>query len=75
MVPEAVVMCTKVKQTLKHTNVKIVTALHNMPGYEAMNINVMLWFSLLKNNSFIKRFRALCLLSIFQYLSLHMFQD
>lgn len=65
MVPEAVVMCTKVKQTLKHTNVKIVTALHNMPGYEAMNINVMLWFSLLKNNSFIKRFRALCLLSIF----------
>lgn len=63
MVPEAVQMCSIASKATLGTSCRIVSALHNMPGYEKMNLHILLLESLLFNDSLIKRFRALiCLL-------------
>lgn len=71
MVPEAVVMCDVAAKATEGTSCKIVSALHNMPGYEKLNLSILLKESMLFNESFVKRARAgisLLLFPIFKWL-------
>jgi glycosyltransferase involved in cell wall biosynthesis len=63
--PEAVKFANICYKAVKGTNCKVVTALHNMPGYEKIGLYSLLTESLKTNDLILKRFRALFLLLIF----------
>lgn len=65
MVPEAVAMCDVAAKATEGTACKIVSALHNMPGYEKLNLTILLKESMLYNKSIAKRVRASISLLLF----------
>lgn len=67
MVPEAVELYDVAAKATAGTSCNIVSALHNMPGYEKKNLHILLLESLFYNESLIKRLRALVSLILFPF--------
>lgn len=66
LVPEAIELGLEVKSALKeNSNCKIVSALHNMPGYERKRLHILFLESLIFNTSIVKRLRAAICLALF----------
>lgn len=65
IVPEGYMMTGIIAKAAKGTNCKIVSAMHNKPGYERCRLYIQIIDSLLYNESIIKRIRALCILLVY----------
>lgn len=58
MVPEAVLLGKQVSYAIKGLNCRVVSALHNKPGYEKQNLHLQLLESMFFNKNLLKRIRA-----------------
>lgn len=65
IVPEGYMMTGIAAEATKGTNCKIVSAMHNKPGYERCRLHIQIIDSLLYNESIIKRVRAFFILLVY----------
>jgi glycosyltransferase involved in cell wall biosynthesis len=65
IIPEGIIYADNVKKCIEGLDCKIISALHNKPGYERCRLYVQLIESLLFNKSVLKRLRALLMLTVY----------
>ncbi|MGS2777504.1 glycosyltransferase [Robertmurraya sp. GLU-23] len=65
LVPEAYRFAKLAHDAVKGTNCKVVSALHSKPGYERIGVFTLLKESMLYNEHFIRRIKALMLIMIY----------
>ena len=70
LIGEARIYTSFVRRSIRGGKTKIISELHNMPGYERIGIMTLLIDSLKYNDSYIKRIRALILILFFPLLYL-----
>lgn len=59
LVPEGYLLTSLVKESMLGYHCYLVSAMHNMPGFEKIRLHILLLESMIYNKSYIKRIRAL----------------
>lgn len=65
VIPEGIVLTEVARKVVINKNVKIISALHNKPGYERSRLHILLMESMFYNDSVFKRLRAFLLLCVY----------